>query len=80
MDLKIRDFLLPLFMAISGRDVSLPLFDSMVFLGADVTRVRLREALAAVGVSKKQAKRLEKQHREFLAATRGDAGDDGNEG
>ena len=52
----------------------------MVFLGADVTRVRLREALAAVGVSKKQAKRLEKQHREFLAATRGDAGDDGNEG
>lgn len=80
MDLKIRDFLLPLFMAISGRDVSLPLFDSMVFLGADVTRVRLREALAAVGISKKQAKRLEKQHREFLAATRGDAGDDGNEG
>jgi glutamyl-tRNA synthetase len=67
MDLKIRDFLFPLFIAISGRTVSLPLFDSMVFLGADITRVRLREALAALGVSKKQAKRLEKQHREFQA-------------
>jgi glutamyl-tRNA synthetase len=67
MDLKIRDFLFPLFIAMSGRTVSLPLFDSMVFLGADITRVRLREALAALGVSKKQAKRLEKQHREFQA-------------
>jgi glutamyl-tRNA synthetase len=71
MDLKIRDFLSPLFIAISGRSVSLPLFDSMVFLGADLTRVRVREALAAVGVSKKQAKRLEKEHRAFLA-TRAD--------
>ena len=65
MGLKIRDFLFPLFVAISGRTVSLPLFDSMVFLGADLTRVRLREALAVLGVSKKQAKRLEKLHREF---------------
>ncbi|HEX7035704.1 MAG TPA: glutamate--tRNA ligase [Pseudomonadales bacterium] len=65
MNLKIRDFLLPLFIAISGRTVSLPLFDSMAFLGPDLTRVRIREALAAVGVSKKQTKRLEKQHREF---------------
>jgi glutamyl-tRNA synthetase len=55
MDLKIRDFLLPLFIAISGRTVSLPLFDSMVFLGPDVTRARIRDALAVVGVSKKQA-------------------------
>jgi glutamyl-tRNA synthetase len=59
--------------------VSLPLFDSMVFLGPDVTRVRLREALAAVGVSKKQAKRLEKQHREFLAARASAAENDDGE-
>ncbi|MEZ5560237.1 MAG: glutamate--tRNA ligase [Pseudomonadales bacterium] len=72
MGLKIRDFLLPLFIALSGRPVSLPLFDSMVILGPDVTRVRIREALQAVGVSKKQAKRLEKLHRDF-AAGRGDS-------
>jgi glutamyl-tRNA synthetase len=63
--LKIRDYLKPAFVALSGREVSLPLFDSMVFLGPDLTRVRLREALNALGVSKKQAKRLEKQYREY---------------
>jgi glutamyl-tRNA synthetase len=65
MDLKIRDFLFPLFIAISGRTVALPLFDSMVFLGPDVTRIRLREALNVLGVSKKQAKRLEKLHKQY---------------
>ena len=68
MGLKIRDYLFPLFVALSGRAVSLPLFDSMVFLGSDLTRVRLREAINAVGISKKQAKRLERQHREYLEA------------
>lgn len=71
MDLKIRDFLYPLFIAVSGRPVSLPLFDSMVFLGADLTRVRIREALNVLGVSKKQGKRLEKQYRDYLAARAG---------
>ncbi len=66
MQIKIRDFLFPLFIAISGRTVSLPLFDSLAFLGPDVTRIRLREALAVLGVSKKQAKRLEKQYAEYL--------------
>lgn len=65
MDLKMRDFVFPLFVAISGRAVALPLFESMVFLGSDITRVRLRDALSAVGVSKKQAKRLDKRYREF---------------
>ena len=73
MGLKIRDFLFPLFVGLSGRAVSLPLFDSMVFLGPDLTRVRLREAINAVGISKKQAKRLEKQHREYLDAKRAGA-------
>lgn len=68
LDLKIRDFLFPLFMAISGRTVSLPLFDSMVFLGPDITRIRLREALGTLGVSKKQAKRLERAYREYQSA------------
>ena len=66
--LKIRDYLKPAFLALSGRAVSLPLFDSMAFLGPDLTRMRLRDALNVLGVSKKQAKRLEKQHREFRAS------------
>jgi glutamyl-tRNA synthetase len=68
MQLKIREFLFPLFVAVSGRAVALPLFDSMEFLGADLTRVRLREALTVLGVSKKQSRRLEKRHREYLTA------------
>ena len=60
MGLKMRDFLFPLFVAIAGRAVALPLFDSMAFLGPDLTRARLRTALDALGgVSKKEAKRLD---------------------
>jgi glutamyl-tRNA synthetase len=71
LDLKIRDFLFPLFMAVSGRTVSLPLFDSMIFLGPDITRIRIREALATLGVSKKQAKRLERAYRDYQSAGTG---------
>ena len=60
MDLKFRDYLFPLFVAISGRGVSLPLFDSLVFLGPDLTRARLRSALEVFAVSGKQKKRLDK--------------------
>ncbi|MDA1077096.1 MAG: glutamate--tRNA ligase [Proteobacteria bacterium] len=70
MGVKLRDFLQPLFLAISGREVSLPLFDSMVFLGSDLTRVRIRDAIGTVGVSKKAAKRLEKAYQEYQT-TRG---------
>lgn len=60
MGLNLRDFLFPLYIAVSGRPSALPLFDSMAFLGADITRMRLREAIALVGLSKKQRKRLER--------------------
>lgn len=64
MDLKIRDLLAPLFVAISGKPVSPPLFDSMAIIGPDLTRARIRHALEVLGgVSKKQAKRLEKTYR-----------------
>ncbi|MYD44728.1 MAG: glutamate--tRNA ligase [Gammaproteobacteria bacterium] len=60
LDLKFRDFLFPLFVAISGRSVSLPLFDSIQILGLDVVHARLRSAIHALGgVSKKIAKRLD---------------------
>ena len=59
MNLKLRDMLFPLFVAIAGRPVALPLFDSMAFLGPDLTRARLRAALDALGgVSKQEGKRL----------------------
>lgn len=64
MELKLKDFLGPLFVAIGGKTVTLPLFDSMALLGADVTRMRLRSALEALGgVSKKETKRFEKSWR-----------------
>jgi len=68
---KIRDFLFPIFVAVSGRPVSLPLFDSIVILGADLTRMRLRDALEALGgVSKKLAKQLEKEFRSLIDTPR----------
>jgi glutamyl-tRNA synthetase len=67
MQLKIRDFLAPLFVAISGQPVALPLYDSMVVLGADLTRVRMRNAIEVLGgVSKKQTKQWEKDFRALV--------------
>jgi glutamyl-tRNA synthetase len=64
LEMKIRDFLAPLFVAISGRLVALPLYDSIVILGADLTRTRLRDALDVMGgVSKRAAKQLEAEYR-----------------
>ena len=66
MDLKFRDFLFPLFVAISGKSVSLPLFDSMVFLGADLSRSRIRNAMEVFAVSGKERKRLDKSYAALL--------------
>lgn len=64
MDIRMRDFLGPLFIAVSGRAVTLPLFDSLAFLGRDLVRSRLRSAIEALGgVSKKEGKRLERSYR-----------------
>lgn len=72
MGFKIRDFLFPLFVAISGQSVSLPLFDSMEVLGADLTRMRMRDALEVLGgVSKKQTKKWEKEFRDLVDTPRG---------
>lgn len=67
MELKFRDFLFPLFIATSGRAVSLPLFDSWMFLGADLSRARLRSALELIGASKKERKRLDKEYQAIKA-------------
>ncbi|MCA9540392.1 MAG: glutamate--tRNA ligase [Myxococcales bacterium] len=49
MTLKLRDYLAPLFVAISGRPSATPLFDTLAILGRDVVRARLRVAIEALG-------------------------------
>lgn len=62
MDIKLKDFLAPLFIAIAGTTASFSVFDSMVLLGPDMSRARLRHALnVRFGeIGKKQLKKLEK--------------------
>ena len=67
-DRKLKELLQTFFIAISGRSVSLPLFDSMALLGPDLSRSRIRKALeklsdAGSGLSKKGIKSLEKEYR-----------------
>ena len=67
-DMKIKVFLEPIFVAISGKTSSTSVMDAMAILGSDMSRARLRAALNHIGVSKKQAKKLEKEYKAFLAA------------
>ncbi|WIO75541.1 glutamate--tRNA ligase [Porticoccaceae bacterium LTM1] len=70
LEIKLKDFLSPLFVAVAGSPSAPPLFDAMAILGADVVRARVRYALNVVGgVSKKQTKKLEKEY-QALSATR----------
>jgi glutamyl-tRNA synthetase len=63
MDLKPKVLFEPLFVALSGEKVAYSIPDSMAILGPDMTRARLRRAIEACGgVSKKAAKRLEKDY------------------
>ena len=63
MGLPIRELLFPLFVAVSGQAVSTPIFETLAILGPDMSRARIRHALdAAGGVSKKQAKKLDKEY------------------
>jgi glutamyl-tRNA synthetase len=67
MGLKIRDFLFPVFIAIAGTSISVSVIDSMAILGLDLTRARLRHAMATLGgISGKQQKNLEKEYQQLL--------------
>ncbi len=67
MGIKIRDFLFPLFVAISGQAVALPLYDSMAVLGSDLTRMRIRDSIDVLGgVSNKLSKKWEKEFRGLI--------------
>lgn len=64
LEIKLKDMLFPFFVALSGQGTALPLFDSMVILGPDVVRARIRRALITIGApSRKQLKKLEKEYR-----------------
>jgi glutamyl-tRNA synthetase len=68
MQLKIRDLLAPLFVAVSGSSQSVSIVDSMSILGPDMTRARVRHALNILGVaSKKENKRWEKEFKAINA-------------
>ncbi len=69
LEIKVKDFLAPLFVAIAGSSASFSVVDSMEMLGPDMSRARLRHAIEVLGgVSKKGMKRLEKQYQQ-LAGT-----------
>jgi glutamyl-tRNA synthetase len=66
MQLKIRETLFPLFIAITGKAVSVSVIDSISILGLDISRARIRHAVDVLGgVSKKEAKVLEKTFRDL---------------
>jgi glutamyl-tRNA synthetase len=64
MDIKLKDFLAPLFLAISGTSASFSVMDAMVLLGPDMSRARIRYALNGLygEIGKKQLKKLEKAY------------------
>jgi len=64
LELKMKDCLAPLFIAIAGTTSSFSVMDSMVMLGPDMSRARLRNALTACcgELGKKQLKKLEKAY------------------
>ena len=71
LDIKMRDFMAPFFVAIAGSTSSTPVMNSMWIIGADMTLIRLRHAIDILGgLGKKKLKKLEKTAAElpdFLA-------------
>ena len=66
MGIKLKDFLAPIFVAISGSTSSFSVMDAMVLLGSDLSRARLREAVDTLGgAGKKVLKRYEKDYAEL---------------
>ncbi|MEH6518927.1 MAG: glutamate--tRNA ligase [Halioglobus sp.] len=66
---KVKDFLAPLFIAVSGSSASFSIVDSMELLGPDMSRARLRHAIDVLGgVSKKALKRLDKEYQQLAVA------------
>jgi glutamyl-tRNA synthetase len=68
MEIKMGDFMQPMFVAIAGTPNSWSVMDSMAMIGPDMTRARLRHALNILGgFSKKETKRVEKEYQSILS-------------
>jgi glutamyl-tRNA synthetase len=68
MDIKIGDFMQPIFIAIAGTPNSWSVVDSMAHLGPDMSRARLRHAVNCLGgFSKKETKRVEKEYQLLMS-------------
>ena len=66
MDVKIKDFMAPIFIAIAGTTASISVTDAMELIGSDMSRARLRFAVDALGgVGKKVLKRFEKEYQQL---------------
>lgn len=66
-DMRLKDLTGPFYVAMSGKKVSTPLFDTMAVLGSDISRMRIRYAIEALGgLSSKKLKKLEKRFQETL--------------
>jgi glutamyl-tRNA synthetase len=69
MDIKPKDFLNPLFIAIAGTNETISVLDTMALLGPDMSRARLRHAINVLGgVGKKKLKKMEKTYRSHETA------------
>lgn len=63
LELKLRDIMPLMFVAITGQASSVSVLDAMSILGPDLSRYRLRQALEVLGgVSKKELKEWEKAY------------------
>ncbi len=61
LDIKLKEFLAPIFVAIAGSTASISVMDAMVLLGPDISRARLRNSIEVLGgLGKKKLKKMDK--------------------
>ncbi len=66
MEIKLKPFLAPLFIAVAGSSASISVMDSVNLLGADMSRARLRHAINLLGgIGKKKLKKMEKAYQQL---------------
>ena len=69
MGVKLKDFLAPIFIAVSGSTSSFSVMDAMSLLGPELTRARIREGIELLGgAGKKVLKRYEKEYASLTCA------------
>jgi glutamyl-tRNA synthetase len=67
MNLKLRDLVAPLFVAMTGMQTSTPIFETMTVVGQELTRTRLRRALETLGgLTNNESKELAAQYSSLL--------------